>query len=115
MKKTLGGIGLAAVVVLVGAGMAGTVQAKETTWTGWISDSYCAAKGANAGHKGCAEKCVKEKGASWVFVYDGTQKVLKIENQEAVNAESSVGQEVKVTGELTKEGELRVERIAPAK
>ena len=41
----------------------------KASWTGWISDSHCGAKGMSAGHKSCAETCVESKGASWVFLF----------------------------------------------
>src|SRR5271165_6476076 len=32
--------------------------AKDMSWDGWISDSKCGAKGANAEHAACAKKCI---------------------------------------------------------
>jgi malic enzyme len=29
------------------------------SWTGWVSDEKCGAKGANAAHAGCAKQCIK--------------------------------------------------------
>ncbi|MFY9753141.1 MAG: hypothetical protein WBS18_11085 [Candidatus Acidiferrales bacterium] len=113
MKKALGTFGLAA-LLLACMSFATKAQDKDMSWTGWISDSACAAKGANANHKACAEKCVKDKGASWVFVDEASKKVLKIHNQDAVNADTSLGQEVKVTGHVMDDGELHVVSIAPA-
>ena len=110
MKKALSTFGLlAALVATLSLGSA--THAKDMTYTGWISDSACGAKGANASHKACAEKCVKEKGASWVFVDSKTKKVMKIENQDAVS-EANLGQEVKVTGSKTSAGDLHVASIA---
>lgn len=90
-------------------------QPKAQTWTGWISDSACAAKGTSAEHKACATKCVKEKGAKWVVVNSADKAVLNIHNQDAVNAEKDLGQEVKVTGHLNPDGSVHVESITPAK
>jgi D-alanyl-D-alanine carboxypeptidase len=84
------------------------------TWTGWISDSSCGAKGANAQHRDCATKCIKEKGASWVFVNAKTKQVLNIHNQDAVNPDTALGQPVKVNGHLMDDGSLHVETITPA-
>ncbi len=114
MKKMLSTFALVAMVFAT-IGLA--VQAKEDktmTWTGWVSDSACAAKGTSADHKACAVKCVKEKGASWVFVNSQTKAVLNIHNQDAVNADSDLGQEVKVTGHLMDDGSLHVDKIASA-
>src|SRR5664279_3479516 len=33
--------------------------ADKGTWTGYISDAHCGAKGNNDGHADCAKKCVK--------------------------------------------------------
>jgi hypothetical protein len=87
---------------------------KSMTWTGWISDSHCAAKGMSADHKACAEKCVKEKGASWVFVDEKTKAVYPIHNQDAVK-DSDLGMEVKVTGHSMDNGAIHVDSIEAAK
>lgn len=88
-------------------------EAKTMTWSGWISDSGCGAKGANAAHKACATTCVKEKGASYVFVSSKSKKVIPIHNQDAVT-EANLGQEVKVTGHMVEGGEIHVDSIANA-
>lgn len=87
-----------------------TTKPKSETWTGWISDSACAAKGATASHKDCAQTCVKEKGAKWVFVSGG--KVFNIHNQDAITDEA-LGQEVKLTGYWMEDKSLHVEKIEP--
>jgi hypothetical protein len=86
---------------------------KTMTWTGWISDSSCGAKGANAEHKACAMKCVKEKGASYVFVNTKSKKVLPIHNQDAVT-EANLGQELKVTGHMMDDGSVHIDSISNA-
>ena len=95
--------------------MATLVKADEKTmtWTGWISDSACGAKGATAAHKACGEKCVKEKGASYVFVDSKTKTVHKIHNQDAVSADN-FGMEVKVTGHTMEDGSIHVDSVASA-
>jgi hypothetical protein len=70
----------------------------DGTWTGYISDSHCGAKGANERHAECAAKCVKEQGASYVFVNDADHKVYKIENQDRVVAHA--GHHVTVKGSI---------------
>jgi len=86
---------------------------KSMTWTGWISDSHCGAKGMSADHKGCAEKCVKEKGASYVFVDEKTKGVHEIHNQDAVK-DSDLGMKVKITGHTMDNGAIHVDSIAAA-
>lgn len=72
--------------------------AADGSWTGYISDSHCAAKGAKAGHEECATKCVKEKGASYVFVNDADKKVYNIDAQDKVAGHA--GHHVTVTGSV---------------
>lgn len=107
MKRVLAITGFAATVLL-----AFSLTAFADTWTGWISDSGCGAKGAAASHKQCAITCVKEKGAKWVLVSSADKKVHAIANQDAVS-EDNVGMEVKVTGSM-KGNAIHVESIAAA-
>ena len=53
------------------------------TVKGWVSDSKCGAKGANAGAAACTKKCI-EGGASAVVVTDGDNKVLAVDNADAL-------------------------------
>ena len=110
MKKLSNVLGLAAVMLFT-FGLASTANAKSHTWMGWISDSSCGAKGMSADHKACAEKCVKEKGASYVFVNAKTKKVFAIQNQDAVT-DANLGQEVTLTGDLNKDGSIKVDSIS---
>jgi hypothetical protein len=112
MKRTISMFGLLAMLALA-FGLSVNAAGKTMTWTGWISDSHCGAKGMSADHKACAETCVKTKGAKWVFVNGETKKVIMIANQDAVNPDEALGHEVKVTGSLAK-GVLTVEKIEPA-
>jgi hypothetical protein len=86
---------------------------KTMTWTGWISDSHCGAKGMSADHKSCAQTCVKTKGASYVFVNGADKKVISIHNQDAIDADKDLGTEVKLTGHLMDDGSVHVDNIAP--
>ncbi len=70
----------------------------DGSWTGYISDSLCGAKGANEKHADCATKCVKEKGAKYVFVNDADHKVYNIDAQDKVAAHA--GHHVTVKGDL---------------
>lgn len=70
----------------------------DGSWTGYISDSLCGAKGANEKHADCATKCVKEKGAKYVFVNDADQKVYNIDAQDKVAAHA--GHHVTVKGSV---------------
>ena len=82
-------LSLCAAVVLLGA---------DGSWTGYISDSACGVKGANDKHAECAAKCVKEKGAKYVFVNDADHKVYNIDAQDKVAAHA--GHHVTVKGSV---------------
>jgi len=70
----------------------------DGSWTGYISDSACGAKGANEKHAECAAKCVKEHGAKYVFVNDADKKVYAIADQDKVAAHA--GHHVTVKGSV---------------
>jgi hypothetical protein len=107
MKRVFSTLAIAAVLFL-----ALGVSLKADSWTGWISDSGCGAKGAKAEHKGCTLKCVKG-GAKYVFVNSESKDVVPIANQDAVT-EGNVGMEVKVTGTLTDDKSIKVDSIEAA-
>jgi hypothetical protein len=81
------------VLLMASVSFAGDTQ----TVNGWISDSKCGAKGANAGAEACTKKCI-EAGASPVVVSDKDQTVLKVENPEALK--EHYGHHVAVTGHV---------------
>lgn len=111
MKKLSNVLGLAAALLFT-IGLASNASAKAHSWSGWISDSSCGAKGMSANHKDCAAKCVKEKGASYVFVNSRTKKVYAIQNQDAVT-DADLGTEVTLTGSLNSDGSMKADSITP--
>jgi hypothetical protein len=72
--------------------------AADTTVNGWVSDSKCGAKGANASAEACTKKCIGA-GASPVVVTDKDQKVLEVENPDSLK--DHYGHHVAVTGTIT--------------
>ncbi|MGA8298469.1 MAG: hypothetical protein WCB53_01765 [Terriglobales bacterium] len=72
--------------------------AGSQTVNGWISDSKCNAKGANAAGEECTKKCIAA-GAAPVVVTDGDKKVLQVENPDALK--DHYGHHVAVTGHIT--------------
>jgi type 1 fimbria pilin len=70
---------------------------KSATVNGYVSDSMCGAKGANADHAACMTKCMG-KGAKAVIVTDGDQKVVPIDNPDAVKGHE--GHHVAATGSM---------------
>lgn len=71
---------------------------KTTTVNGYVSDSNCGAKGANASHAACMTKCLG-KGAKAVIVTDSDQKVVNVANPDVLKGHE--GHHVAVTGEMT--------------
>jgi hypothetical protein len=67
------------------------------TVNGWVSDSKCGAKGANAGAEACTKKCIAA-GASAVVVTDKDQTVLMVDNPDALK--DHYGHHVAVTGHI---------------
>ena len=75
-----------------------TFAADTTTVNGYVADSKCGAKGANEKAAECTKKCIKA-GAKMVVVTDGDQKVLTVENPDALTGHE--GHHVAVTGTVT--------------
>ena len=108
MKKTTVLLALLTLTALLALplGAAGT----KGSWTGWITDTKCGAKGAKAEHKGCSEKCAHE-GQKLVFFNNADKKLYSLDDQDA--AKANLGYEVKVTGEADGTA-IKVESIAKA-
>ena len=100
---------LALVVALTAPAFAGDAAPQPTSVKGWITDSYCGAKNANAEGAKCARDCYK-KGAKLELIADG--KTYQISDQKA--AFEHVGHEVVVTGTLDKDT-IKVDKIETAK
>ncbi len=88
--------------------MTALAVAKDQSWDGWISDSKCGAKGANAAHEACAKKCIAA-GEKPVFVSDKDQKVLQVDNPDAL--QDHIGHHVQVTGTMASNGSLHVDKV----
>ena len=80
--------------------------ADKGTWTGYISDEHCGAKGNNAGHADCAKKCVKN-GYAPVFVVG--EKVYAISDPKKVS--KYIGDKVTITGTIT-DNTIDIEKIS---
>jgi len=95
MRKFLFTLAALAVVSLV---VTASFAGDATTVNGWISDSKCGAKGAHDGAAECTKKCIAA-GASMVVVTDGDQKVLTVDNPDALKGHE--GHHIAVTGQVT--------------
>ena len=80
---------------------------KAETVNGWVSDSKCGAKGANAGAAACTKKCLEE-GAKVVVVTDSDKKVLEVSNPEALKGHE--GHHIAATGHV-KGDSIHVESV----
>jgi hypothetical protein len=65
------------------AAKAKPAAAKEHSWTGWITDTKCGAKGANAAHADCLKKCIAA-GEKYALYVPATKKLYKLEPQDKV-------------------------------
>jgi len=68
-----------------------------STVNGWVSDSKCGVKGAHEGAAECTKKCIAA-GASMVVVTDRDQKILTVENPDALKGHE--GHHIAVTGHV---------------
>ena len=99
MKKAISRALLAAVIVSL-ASFAYAGDAVEGSWTGYVTDTGCGAKGAKADHAACAAKCVKD-GAKYALYTADDKQVWVLSNQE--EAGKMAGKEVTVKGKADKE------------
>ena len=99
MKKLLV-IGLALCFVFGLTALALDDMGKSTTVNGYVVDDKCGAKGAHAGAEECTKKCLAA-GAKMVIVTDGDQKVVAVENPDALKGHE--GHHVAVTGHMGKD------------
>jgi hypothetical protein len=96
MKKVL--LGCAALSILFFMVAMASAADKSSTVNGYVTDSMCGAKGANASHAACMTKCLG-KGAKAVIVTDGDQKIVAVDNPDALKGHE--GHHVAVTGTVT--------------
>ena len=106
MRKVLS-LCLAMCFVCALSAMAFDDMGKSATVKGWISDDKCGAKGANDKAEACTKKCLAA-GAKMVVVTDGDQKVLAVENPDALKGHE--GHHVAVTGTMGKDS-IKVDSV----
>ena len=94
MKKFI----ITAFAMLAFSTIAIMASAESTTIKGWVSDTQCGAKGANAAHASCVGKCVA-KGAKIAIVNDADSKVLIVDNPEVLKGHD--GHHISATGTVT--------------
>jgi len=86
-----------AVALMIVAGMTlAADKAKEGSWTGWITDTHCGAKGDNAKHEACAKKCADTMNAKYALYNPADKKIYILDPQDKVAAHA--GHHVTVKG-----------------
>ena len=77
------------------------MSAFAASWTGYISDSGCAAKHADGSEKSakCVNACVKNKGADAVLIVG--DKVMKIDASSKDKVMDHLGHKVTVDGKMS--------------
>jgi hypothetical protein len=86
-----------ALLCLLALPVAASAAATSGSWTGWITDEACGAKGHSADHKNCAVKCA-DKGSKLVLYNNADQKIYKLDKQDL--AKQHIGDQVTVTGKV---------------
>ncbi len=87
---------VAALAVVLALLPLASLRADTGSWSGWITDDSCNAKGAKASHAACATKCLGN-GAKLVFYNNADKKIYKLDKQDV--AKMHIGHEVTVKGE----------------
>lgn len=113
MKKAIAATACLAVLALLAIPVAAHAGG---SWSGWITDEACGAKGNSADHKNCAVKCA-EKGSPLVFLNSADKKIYHLDKQDL--AKKFAGDEVTLTGTASGD-KIAVDQIthvtaAPAK
>ncbi len=76
-----------------------SLLAESINATGWVSDTLCGVKGANAQHVECAKRTVASGKAKYALYDEARKKLYILEPQET--AAAYAGQRVKVNGTLS--------------
>ncbi|HET9409512.1 MAG TPA: hypothetical protein VFO39_19885 [Candidatus Sulfotelmatobacter sp.] len=96
MKKVLL-ICLACLFVLAVSALAFDDMGKSSTVNGWVVDDKCGVKAAHPGAEACTKKCL-DAGAKMVIVTDKDQKVLTVDNPDALKGHE--GHHIAATGSV---------------
>ncbi len=86
-----------ALAIVAGMTLVAADKAKTGSWTGWITDTKCGAKGANANHAACLKKCA-DAGQKYAFYNPEDKKVYNLNPQDKVAAHA--GHHVTVKGNV---------------
>jgi hypothetical protein len=101
MRKFVSSAVIIAFALSVGS-LALAQEKSEGSWTGWVTETHCGAKGAKAEHADCAVKCVKEKGAKWALYNTDTKNMFVLSGDQE-GLEKMAGKKVMVKGKMDKD------------
>lgn len=73
---------------------------KTTNINGWVSETMCGAKHAQAGGEACVKKCI-ENGAKMAFVSDADKSVWAVDNPDKLAGHE--GHHVTIAAQVDKE------------
>ncbi len=110
-------IGVGLMIVSLFLVLPATPQTTQVTVTGWMTDTACGAKGANALHIGCAKRKVASGKAKYAFYDERARRLYVLADQQA--AEQYLGQHLQVSGTLSFDARqntdvLAISSVAPA-
>jgi hypothetical protein len=112
MTKRILALSVALVMVLGMTMLAGGTRADDKSWTGYLTDSMCAAKGGASVKDGeCAKRCVG-RGDKYVLFIPDNKKAYALEPQ--AKLEEHAGHYVTVKGTLDGDT-IKVTSIEPAR
>jgi hypothetical protein len=93
---------ICAVALLIAASLSlASGKGKQGSWTGWVTDTHCGAKGQSVKHADCAKKCVDGLSAKYALYNPTDKKVYVLDPQD--KAAAHAGHHVTVKGSV--EGE----------
>lgn len=102
------------IIAFVGSALIAGAALAADTMTGWVTEAHCGAKGANAGHKECGDKCVKE-GQKVAFYDETSKKVYNFDADCQKPMEGMMAQEVTLSGVTMKDGTVHASKAEAAK
>ncbi len=110
-------IGVGLMIVSLFFVLPATPQTTQVTVTGWMTDTICGAKGANALHIDCAKRKVASGKAKYAFYDERTRRLYVLADQQT--AEQYLGQHLQVTGTVSFDARqntdvLTISTVAPA-
>ena len=83
MKKLFAALLVTSLALFMVVGASAGEKGKATSINGWVSDSNCGVKHAQAGGEACLKKCMSN-GAKVAFVSDEDKSVWGVDNPDAL-------------------------------